>query len=230
VRDVSFDVDKGRVVGFLGPDGAGKTTVIRMLLGLISIVGWTAGVVGFVTVQMTVQMTVHPTIRSSSDDWESLTDTFPEPIREMLRMEDYTTPAGYIATELLSFLVPFVVMTLGASWGARSSTDEEEGGTADVLLTLAVSRTSVIGAMTGRRSVALGAAVGFFTGLFVLYSLAPLVSGIDRLNPANPVQWTLGATPLTTSFDAVYAVACLVYSVTVVSAAVWVFDRRDISN
>lgn len=31
VRDVSFDVEKGRIFGLLGPNGAGKTTTIRMI-------------------------------------------------------------------------------------------------------------------------------------------------------------------------------------------------------
>jgi ABC-2 type transport system ATP-binding protein len=35
VRDLSFQVEAGRVTGFLGPNGAGKSTTIRMLLGLV---------------------------------------------------------------------------------------------------------------------------------------------------------------------------------------------------
>src|SRR5206468_6469192 len=31
VRDVSFDVDRGQVVGFLGPNGAGKSTTMRLI-------------------------------------------------------------------------------------------------------------------------------------------------------------------------------------------------------
>ena len=31
VDDVSFDVDRGQVVGFLGPNGAGKSTTMRMI-------------------------------------------------------------------------------------------------------------------------------------------------------------------------------------------------------
>jgi len=35
VFDLSFEVNKGEVMGFLGPNGAGKTTTIRNLLGFI---------------------------------------------------------------------------------------------------------------------------------------------------------------------------------------------------
>ena len=35
VKDLSFEVQAGRVTGFLGPNGAGKSTTIRMLLGLV---------------------------------------------------------------------------------------------------------------------------------------------------------------------------------------------------
>jgi ABC-2 type transport system ATP-binding protein len=35
VEDVSFAVSPGEVLGFLGPNGSGKTTVIRTLMGLI---------------------------------------------------------------------------------------------------------------------------------------------------------------------------------------------------
>jgi ABC-2 type transport system ATP-binding protein len=36
VDDVCFEVKPGRVAGFIGPNGSGKTTTLRMLLGLVT--------------------------------------------------------------------------------------------------------------------------------------------------------------------------------------------------
>lgn len=34
IKDVSFDIKQGEIVGFLGPNGSGKTTTLRMIVGL----------------------------------------------------------------------------------------------------------------------------------------------------------------------------------------------------
>ncbi|WP_326907375.1 ABC transporter ATP-binding protein [Sedimentibacter sp. MB31-C6] len=47
VNNVSFNVKKGEVFGFLGPNGSGKTTVIRMILGLINPSSGTGNVLGY---------------------------------------------------------------------------------------------------------------------------------------------------------------------------------------
>jgi ABC-2 type transport system ATP-binding protein len=46
VRDVSFDVAKGRVVGFLGPNGAGKSTTMRILAGYLDATSGSASIDG----------------------------------------------------------------------------------------------------------------------------------------------------------------------------------------
>ena len=34
VKDVSFEIEKGHLIGLLGPSGGGKTSILRMLAGL----------------------------------------------------------------------------------------------------------------------------------------------------------------------------------------------------
>jgi ABC-2 type transport system ATP-binding protein len=47
VDHVSFSVDAGAIVGYLGPNGSGKTTTIRMLLGLLQPTSGSATVLGY---------------------------------------------------------------------------------------------------------------------------------------------------------------------------------------
>jgi ABC-2 type transport system ATP-binding protein len=47
VEDISFDVGHREVVGFLGPNGSGKTTTLRMLCGYLPATGGTARVAGY---------------------------------------------------------------------------------------------------------------------------------------------------------------------------------------
>jgi ABC-2 type transport system ATP-binding protein len=47
VNNVSFQVDKGEIVGFLGPNGAGKSTTMRIITGYLPASAGTARVEGF---------------------------------------------------------------------------------------------------------------------------------------------------------------------------------------
>lgn len=250
-----------------------------------SIVGWTLGVV----VLVVVQLSVYPTVRSSSGDWSELVDTFPDVFKEVFRIQDYASEEGYLATELLSFVVPFLFMGLGASWGARVTTEDEESGTADILLALPVSRTAVIltrlaaaltpvglmaaafvtslvvgtaildfsipvhryiasgfvlaslgwllaciatllGSLTGRRGASLGLSMGAAVAAFVLYSLAPLVEVFDSILFLNPLQWTIGSSPLTEGPHWGYALLTLGLASLSAAFAVVVYRRRDIAG
>jgi ABC-type ATPase involved in cell division len=47
VDNISFEVEKGQIVGFLGPNGAGKTTTMRVLTCFLPPTEGTANVAGF---------------------------------------------------------------------------------------------------------------------------------------------------------------------------------------
>ena len=47
IKDVTFEVNKGEILGFLGPNGAGKTTTMRILSGFFPATEGKASVAGF---------------------------------------------------------------------------------------------------------------------------------------------------------------------------------------
>lgn len=47
VKDVTFNIDKGEVFGFLGPSGAGKSTTMNVLIGLLPMQKGVATVAGY---------------------------------------------------------------------------------------------------------------------------------------------------------------------------------------
>lgn len=47
VNNVTLDVNKGEIFGLLGPDGAGKTTLIRMMVGILEQASGSGVVLGF---------------------------------------------------------------------------------------------------------------------------------------------------------------------------------------
>jgi ABC-2 type transport system ATP-binding protein len=46
VREASFEVARGEMFGLIGPDGAGKTTTLRVILGLLAAHGGTVRTCG----------------------------------------------------------------------------------------------------------------------------------------------------------------------------------------
>ncbi len=59
VDRLSFEVQKGEIFGFLGPNGSGKTTTIRMLTGLLPPTAGEASVAGFDVVRQRAAMKPH---------------------------------------------------------------------------------------------------------------------------------------------------------------------------
>lgn len=250
-----------------------------------SLTAW-AGVIVFMTC---VQLYVYPTIAKTEEGVNQLLESFPESLREVFRMQDYGSGAGFLSAELFSMMIPLVVIAVGATWGASGTAQEEEAGTADLLFSLPLSRQKVlvskmiatvfacftiaaivfinivigapmvdmvidkshlfaaccsmfllgtffsgfgfvVGALTGKKGVALGIAAGIGILTFLFYSLSPLVDTFDYLSPINPIQWSIGGNQLFDGADYVgqakLAISSLVlYILTIIS-----FNRKDIRS
>src|SRR5579871_3348635 len=56
VDNISFEVEKGQIVGFLGPNGAGKTTTMRVLTCFMPPTLGTAQVAGFDVIEQPMEV------------------------------------------------------------------------------------------------------------------------------------------------------------------------------
>src|SRR5437762_2590174 len=59
VDDISFEVEKGQIVGFLGPNGAGKTTTMRVLTCFLPPTSGTAKIAGFDVLEQALEVKRH---------------------------------------------------------------------------------------------------------------------------------------------------------------------------
>ncbi|TEX48350.1 MAG: hypothetical protein B7C54_01030 [Acidimicrobiales bacterium mtb01] len=163
-----------------------QRSILERIRGVI---GWIGGIIAIVT----VQMSVYPTVRDSTADWEQATESFPETFREIFRMEDYTTPAGYLSTELMTFVIPLIFIGLGAGWGARLTTEDEESRAADIILGLPISRYEYfVARLASLFGVLTTAAFLFAISLVVGSSLLDMNISILKLVSASCVVLLLG--------------------------------------
>src|SRR3954453_14350592 len=56
VDNISFEVEKGQIVGFLGPNGAGKTTTMRVLTCFLPPTSGTANVAGYDVIEQPMEV------------------------------------------------------------------------------------------------------------------------------------------------------------------------------
>lgn len=101
---------------------------------------WTLGLIAMVA----MTLSVYPTVHSSSAGFTKFIENYPKALREIFRMEDFTSGSGYLSTELFSLMLPLIFISIGASWGSNATAREEELRTADILLTLPISRARIL--------------------------------------------------------------------------------------
>jgi ABC-2 type transport system permease protein len=159
------------------PLGGGASTFGRSLLQeRRSLVGWGIGI----TATILMELALYPTVRSN--DMSKLAESYPEAIKKLFNLSDFSTGAGYVRAELFSLVVPMLFVVLAVLWGSDSVAGEQERKTLDLVLANPISR----------RRFLLEKAGGLCTGLGILgiAAFVTLVAGgaifdvgiaIDRL-------------------------------------------------
>lgn len=93
---------------------------------------------------VSLQMSIYPSISENKSVIQKFLESYPDAIKKIFRMQDYTSGPGFLGTELYSMMIPLVLIAVGATWGASATAEEEDEGTADVLLTLPISRVRIL--------------------------------------------------------------------------------------
>jgi len=112
-------------------------TLAQRSRGLLA---WTLGLV----LGAVMQIAVYPSMASSGDAMQQYVDAWPDALREAFGLADYTTAAGFLNTELFSFVVPLVLVGVALAAGAAATAGEEEQGTLELLLSVPVRRSTVL--------------------------------------------------------------------------------------
>ena len=102
---------------------------------------WTVGLAGYVV----LIASVYPTVRDNPD-LEKLVESYPEALKAFIAFGgqfDFTSAAGYLGSELFSFMMPALFLVASVGHGAGTLAGEEERGTIDLLLSSPLSRTRI---------------------------------------------------------------------------------------
>lgn len=247
--------------------------------------GWGVGLV----LMALLQLAVYPSVAKSSASMQEFLNQWPEAIRQAFELDAYSTGAGFLNAEMYSLMVPLVLIAVTVSGAAAATAGEEERGTADLLLSMPVSRGRVlaakvlatliaatlvalatyvslaigtavvdldvglanlavgtfmalllalffgavallVAAATGKRSVALGTAVGLALTAFLVNVLAPMADWLEPWQRASPFEWAMGANPLVNGLDTPMALLLAAVSVLLTVAADISYRRRDIGG
>jgi ABC-2 type transport system permease protein len=162
---------------------------------------WSLGLVGLAA----MMVAVYPTVRDNPD-LNKLVESYPDALKAFIAFGgsvDYASGAGYLGSELFSFMVPLLLMVAAIGAGARATAGEEERGTLDLLLANPISRRRLL-------LEKLGALVAEIAVLALVLWLALLVGdeivGMD-VSAAHLAAATASAGLLAIAFGAIATLA-----------------------
>jgi len=116
-----------------------------------ALVWWSLGLIGMAA----MMIAVYPTVRDNPD-LNKMVEDYPDALKAFMAFGgdlDYVSGAGYLGSELFSFMVPLLLLIAAIGAGARATAGEEERGTLDLLLANPLSRRRLVvekfGALAG---------------------------------------------------------------------------------
>jgi ABC-2 type transport system permease protein len=251
-----------------------------------ALVWWSLGLAGMAA----LMIAVYPTVRDNPDLNEMVQD-YPDALKAFIAFGgdvDYVSGAGYLGSELFSFMVPLLLLVAAIGAGARAIAGEEERGTLDLLLANPISRRRLVadklaalvaeiallavvlwlsllvgvemvgmdlpaahlaaattgaallalafgaialavGAFSGRRGVAVGAAASGAVAAYLVNSLAVLVDFLEPVRTASPFYHYVASDPLRQGLELGHAGFLVALAVAAAALGVAALDRRDLT-
>ena len=119
-----------------------------------SLVWWSLGLIGMAA----LMIAVYPTVRDNPD-LNKMVQDYPEALKAFIAFGgdvDYVSGAGYLGSELFSFMVPLLLVVVAVGAGARATAGEEERGTLDLLLANPLSRRRLVAEKVAALATELG--------------------------------------------------------------------------
>jgi ABC-2 type transport system permease protein len=120
-----------------------RNTFLRTLRDARRAIGWwSLGLVGMAA----LMIAVYPTVRDNPD-LNEMVQSYPDALKAFIAFGgdvDYLSGAGYLGSELYSFMVPLLLLVAAIGAGARAIAGEEEQGTLELLLANPVSRRRLV--------------------------------------------------------------------------------------
>jgi ABC-2 type transport system permease protein len=158
---------------------------------------WSLGLVGLAA----MMVSVYPSVRDNAA-LNKLVENYPQALKGFFGLTgqlDFTSAAGYLGTELFSFVVPLLLLIAAVAAGSNAIAGEEERGTLELLLSLPVSRRRVTLeklAALATESVALGLVL--WLGLWIGAKIAGM-----HISAAHLAAATASAVALAVAYGAI---------------------------
>lgn len=147
------------------------------------LVMWVIGVAFYVA----MLMSVYPSIRHSAGQLQGYINSLPSAVRAAFLGPggNFSSPVGFVNTELLSWLAPVVFIAFAVSIAARALAGEEENGTLSLLLAHTVGRRRLVLHKYAAMIVAVAIlGLAFWLALLVATTIAGTPVGAGKLAQA----------------------------------------------